>query len=127
MLYLADCLKSGKLGLENGRIRDSQISASSVYDSRHRAQNGRLNFKAHSGRTGAWSSKVNNVNQWLQVDLKQRTVITGISTQGRDDCCNQFVRTYILSYSNDLNIAFEPYKEHNSVKVKSLAIVFFAL
>ena len=93
MLYIADCLESGKLGLENGRIRDSQITASSEYHSKTRAQNGRLNFRASGGRTGAWSAKFNNVNQWLQIDLKQQTVITGISTQGREDCCNQFVRT----------------------------------
>ena len=126
-MYISDCLESGELGLENGRIRDSQISASSEYNSITRAQNGRLNFKAQSGRSGAWSARFNNVNQWLQVDLMQQTVITGIGTQGRDDCCNQFVRTYILSYSDDLNITFQPYKEQNSVKVRSFAIVFDAL
>jgi hypothetical protein len=57
------------------------------------------------------------MNQWLQVDLEQLTVITGISTQGRaDSCCNQFVKTYIVSYSND-SAQFQPYKEQNQIKV----------
>ncbi|CAB4003226.1 Hypothetical predicted protein, partial [Paramuricea clavata] len=110
-----DCKDPGKLGLENGRIRDGQISASSNHDSNHRAQNGRLNFIAHNGRTGAWSAKVNDVKQWLQVDLEQLIVITGISTQGRADCCNQFVKTYIVSYSND-GAQFQPYKDQNQIK-----------
>ena len=114
---LADCKDAGKLGLENGRIRDGQVRASSNYDSNHRAQNGRLNFIAHNGRTGAWSAKVNDINQWLQVDLEQLTVITGISTQGRADSgSNQFVKTYIVSYSND-SAQFQPYKEQNQIKV----------
>ena len=114
-----DCNEPGKLGLEKGRIRDRQISASSEYNSRHRAQNGRLNFKAHNGRTGAWSAKVNDVNQWLQVDLEQQTVITGISTQGREDYGNQFVKTYIVSYSND-SVQYRPYKELNQIKVREI-------
>ncbi|CAB4026958.1 Hypothetical predicted protein [Paramuricea clavata] len=114
-----DCTKPGKLGLENGRIRDRQVRASSNYDSNHRAQNGRLNFIAHNGRTGAWSAKYNNVNQWLEVDLEQLVVITGICTQGRaDSCCNQFVKTYIISYSMD-GVVFQAYKEQNQVKVFS--------
>jgi hypothetical protein len=56
------------------------------------------------------------MNQWLQVDLEQLTVITGISTQGRANCCNQFVKTYIVSYSND-GAQFQPYKEQNQIKV----------
>ena len=104
--------------MEKGGIRDRQMSASSEYNSGHRAQNGRLNFLAHSGRTGAWSAKVNDVNQWLQVDFEQQTVMTGISTQGRTDCCNQFVKTYIVLYSND-GVKFKPYKEQNQTKVKN--------
>jgi hypothetical protein len=58
------------------------------------------------------------VNQWLEVDLEQLTVITGICTQGRADlCCNQFVKTYIVSYSMD-GVVFQAYKEQNQIKVR---------
>ena len=93
------------------------MSASSEYNSGHRAQNGRLNFAARNGSAGAWSAKVNDLNQWLQVDLEQQTLITGISTQGRTDCCNQFVKTYIVLYSND-GVEFRPYKERSQIKVR---------
>ncbi|XP_028411605.1 EGF-like repeat and discoidin I-like domain-containing protein 3 [Dendronephthya gigantea] len=43
------------LGMENGQIRDNQITASSEYDSWHRVANGRLNFTPRistQGRNG---------------------------------------------------------------------------
>ena len=114
----ADCKNPSKLiESEDGRIHDHQMSASSELGRDHHAQNGRLNSTAHNITTGVWSTKVNDVNQWLQVDFEQQTVITGISTQGRTDCCNQFVKTYIVSYSND-GVEFQPYKELNQIKVR---------
>ena len=89
--------------MENGQILDSQITASSQWDVNHGPTNARLNFKAHGGRTGAWSSRRNDVNQWLQIDFKYRATITEILTQGRQsgESISQWVKTYTISYSDD--------------------------
>ena len=101
--------------MENGKIRDNQIIASSQHNYGHRAQNGRLNFRAGSGKTGAWSSQRNNRKQWLQVDFQRPTIITGISTQGRQDY-TQFIKSYSISLSND-GRGFSNYKPGGLVKV----------
>ncbi|CAB4032973.1 partial [Paramuricea clavata] len=102
--------------MENGKIRDNQITASTQHNYGHRAPNGRLNFRAGSGRTGAWSSLRNDRNQWLQVDFQRSTIITGISTQGRTDCCNQFIQSYTISFSDD-GKNFRSYKPGGMLKV----------
>ena len=95
--------------MENKDIPDAQITASSEYNSStHGASNGRLYFQAGGGKTGAWTARHNNVYQWLQVDLGQRTKITGIKTQGRSDKC-QWVTSYTVSYSDD-STTFTSYK-----------------
>ena len=94
------CKNPKALGMENGQIHDSQITASSQWDVNHGPTNARLNFKAHGRRTGAWSSRRNDVNQWLQIDFKYRATITEILTQGRKSY-NQWIKTYTVSYSDD--------------------------
>ena len=54
--------------MENAEISDDQITSSSEWNSNHGAANGRLNFVADNGKAGAWSSRTNDPNQWLQVD-----------------------------------------------------------
>lgn len=93
--------------MESKYILDSQITASSEWNSNHGPSNARLNFQAGGGRTGAWSSKTNDVNQWLQVDLGQKTRVTGIRTQGRSDF-DQWVTSFTVSYSDD-GVNFTPY------------------
>ena len=101
--------------MENNRIRDDQITASSQWNSNHQAANGRLNFRAHLGKKGGWSAKAKDLNQWLQVDFRQSTIITGISTQGRHDA-NQYVMAYKISFRDDATI-FHCYKAKGIVKV----------
>ena len=88
------------LGMEIGAIHDSQISASSTWRANHAAQQARLHFKAGGGKTGSWSSLLNDNSQWLQVDLQQTTRIAGIATQGRN-AYNQWVTQYKLQYGED--------------------------
>ena len=99
---------SEPLWLENKNITDAQIAASTEYNAAHGASNGRLNFKAGGGKTGAWSALTNDVHQWLQVDLGAKTEVTGIKIQGRQDY-NQWVKTFTISYSND-GTDFRPYQ-----------------
>lgn len=101
--------------MQNGNIPDNRITASSKWNHAYRAANGRLNFRAGGGRTGSWSSRHNNRNQWLQVDFRRLSIIDGISTQGRQEA-NQFVRSYTISFSDD-GKTFSNYKPAGILKV----------
>ena len=104
--------------MENHKIRDSQITASSVWRSNHGAANGRLNFRSGNGRTGAWSALKNDVNQWLQVDFSKRTtMVMKISTQGRpEQMYKQWVESYRVYYGMD-GTNFRPYERDGMVTV----------
>ena len=104
--------------MENRLIKDSQIDASSEYDSTHAAIQARLNFKAGRGKQGGWSADSNDANQWIQVALGSNTTLTGIATQGRNGK-NQWVSKYQLQYSDD-GVNFDYYKAlgQSSPKVK---------
>ncbi len=91
---------SGPLGMESRLIEDAEITASSEYDANHAAIQGRLNFQAGGGKQGGWSSRTNDVNQWIQVDLLKYAKLTGIATQGRNGH-NQWITKYKLEYSDD--------------------------
>ena len=108
-----------KLGMQNGLISDSQISASSEFNSGYGPSNGRLFYTPHNGRTGAWSSRTVDINQWLQIDFKRPTAIVGISIQGRAGSYNQYVTSYTLSYSQD-GLSFQVYKPNGDLKVNEL-------
>ena len=113
------------MGMESGEILDEQITASSIRDARHAAHQGRLNFQEGNGKSGSWSSRENDQNQWLQVDLLlEESVVTSVATQGRNKHPNwgghnQWVKTYKLQYSNN-GVNFEYYKDQrqNSAKVR---------
>ena len=86
--------------MQSGAISDGQISASSEWNSNHAALQGRLHYKPNSGRTGAWSAKKNDVNQWLQIDLGVHSKVTRVASQGRYNV-NQWVTKYKLQYSDN--------------------------
>ncbi|KAJ7390433.1 EGF-like repeat and discoidin I-like domain-containing protein 3 [Desmophyllum pertusum] len=90
------------LGMQNGQIPDSAITASSSANAVSYAPSiGRLYFlSAGSGKYGSWAAGANNVNQWFQVDMGSWTKISAVSTQGRQDS-NQWVKSYSLSFSYD--------------------------
>ncbi|EDO29729.1 predicted protein [Nematostella vectensis] len=87
-------------GMKNKVIPDGVISASTMWDNRHRPQRSRLDTVADSRGTGAWSSRVNDKNQWLQIAFGGITKITGIITQGRQDY-DQWVTEYKVEYSEN--------------------------
>ncbi|XP_071503480.1 lactadherin-like [Diadema antillarum] len=88
------------LGLESGAIPDSAFSASSMYNYGHRPANARLNFHKGRGRTGGWSSRKNDANQYIEVDLMGFYIVSGVIIQGREDY-SQWVTTFKVSYSRD--------------------------
>ena len=65
--------------------------ASSILSVNDKAHLGRLNFG------GAWSAAVNDVNQYLGIDLGEDFTVTGIATQGSNDKAT-WVTKYTLQY-----------------------------
>lgn len=55
------------LGVSDKRIRDSALSASSLWDRYHAASRGRLHICKLGRFRGAWSARRNIRGQWLQV------------------------------------------------------------
>lgn len=108
--------------MENGAITDAQISASSHWDFNYAAIQGRLNFKLNGRKQGGWSSRSNDLNQWLQVDLASFTTVAGVATQGRNShrWIRQWVTSFSVQYSDD-EVIFQFYKEtwNSSAKVSS--------
>jgi len=86
------------LGIEDGRIPASALTASTISGAGCAATFARLNLPAASGRTGSWCAGANNVNQWLQIDLGTPTTVTKVATQGRHDA-SQWITSYSLSHS----------------------------
>jgi len=103
------------LGMESRALSDAQISASSEWDPNHAAIQGRLNFQAGDGKSGAWSAKQNDQNQWLQADLGSNKNITHLATQGRNGH-DQWVTSYKVEYS-DNGASFYCYQEHGTDKI----------
>ncbi|KAM3186642.1 hypothetical protein ACTXT7_003895 [Hymenolepis weldensis] len=48
---------------------------------------------------GAWVARNNDDKQWIQIDLKKRTIITAVATQGRRGA-REFVQDYYILYSD---------------------------
>ena len=98
------------LGIEDKRITNGQLSASSYYNHYLAPWHGRLNHR------WSWSVRHRNNRQWLQVNFQEIYRIRGIATQGRQDA-NQWVKNYALSYGLN-GVDFAPYKERGRVKVR---------
>ncbi|KAM4576078.1 discoidin domain-containing receptor 2 isoform 1-T1 [Odontesthes bonariensis] len=90
------------LGMEDGRIKDEDITASSYWHNSTGPQFARLNREEGDG---AWCPKGQEPsdNQYLQVDLSRLTFLTLIATQGRyaRNLGKEFARAYRLNYSRD--------------------------
>lgn len=104
--------------MESGLVTDQQISASSTWSKTHGPENARLNLVAARGKTGAWSAKTNDQNQFLEVDFWRDVKISKFQTQGRQDY-DQWIKKYKLSYSVDGSSAFRTYQENGIDKVKN--------
>ena len=103
------------LGMQNRRIPNSAITASSMWDVNHGPHLGRLHFTARGSYQGGWSARHNNRYQWFQVDFRRPTKITNVATQGRHNAA-QWVTQYRLSYSQD-GLTWALYKLRDGIKV----------
>lgn len=91
-----------RLGLENGKINDSSLTASSSYDPTNVGPaNARLNGEKHGG---AWCPKdpisPEKDDEYFQIDLVDTHVITEVLTQGRfaNGQGQEYARAYRLHY-----------------------------
>ena len=88
------------LGMEDGSIPDSNITASTTHG-HCSTSNGRLNNLGGNGKAGAWcAASGDRQAPWFQVDLGEQTQVEGVITQGRSDA-NQHVTAYQVQYSDD--------------------------
>ena len=101
--------------MQNEKIPDSAITASSEYSYASKPVNGRLHLLHRSGRIGSWSPKNQDVYQYLQVNFGDWTKISRVATQGRSDK-HEWVKSFSLSYGYD-SVFFRVYKEDNEKKV----------
>ncbi|KXJ26121.1 Neuropilin-2 [Exaiptasia diaphana] len=82
--------------MEDGRIKDSQLSASSSLRYELGPQRARLYSNVPDG---SWIAGHNVAGQeYLQIDLLSSHVITHVATQGREYRYHQWVTKYYLKY-----------------------------
>ena len=107
-LLLKACMEA--LGMEDGRIPDSAISASSFL------HGGSLPSMVRLNSTFSWIAADNDPQPWVQVDLGKDAMIKKIATQGRRGAY-WWVRTYSLSSRANGETDWLTYKENEDVKV----------
>ncbi|XP_061860824.1 coagulation factor V [Colius striatus] len=106
------------LGMENGKIKNTQITASSVKTSWFSTWDPSLARLNQKGKLNAWRAKLNNSQQWLQIDLLTTKKITAIATQGvKSISAENFVKTYVILYS-DQGSEWKSYTEDSSSVAK---------
>jgi len=88
------CNASIPLGMQDGRISNQSITASSHYFN-YPPWGGRLN----AGIAKSWYAVAEDTDPWIQVDLGKVTWLKGVATQGK--MFSLFVKTYKLAYSSD--------------------------
>ena len=89
------------LGMENGLIMDSQLSASSQkYYHFSGAASGRFNSKTMTNhRLGGWVAAEDDTAPWFQVNFIHNATITAIVTQGLDTG-ESYVKEYTVSFNS---------------------------
>ncbi|KAG1684460.1 SCO-spondin [Nymphon striatum] len=96
--FAEGCLQP--LGMEDKRIEDSWITASSSKKGCD-PQSGRLNNGRSSYKCGGWAVSKSKPNSFIQVDLQRIVNISGVITQGRFGF-DQWVTSFRVQYSDDL-------------------------
>ncbi|XP_072017483.1 uncharacterized protein, partial [Amphiura filiformis] len=92
-----------QLGMEDKRIDNGQITASSVWSSGHGPQNARLNHQESHGEVlvvGSWVAANTDVNPWIQVNMRAIMWVSGVMIQGRNSpTLFQWVTKFKVAYN----------------------------
>ncbi|XP_022905672.1 discoidin domain-containing receptor 2-like [Onthophagus taurus] len=89
------------LGMENGSIKDEDITASSSFDSSNVGpHHGRIRTEKHGGAWCPLKQATTEPEEWIQIDLKTVHVITAAGTAGRfgNGLGVEFAEAYMLEY-----------------------------
>ncbi|XP_035991056.1 discoidin domain-containing receptor 2 isoform X5 [Fundulus heteroclitus] len=91
------------LGMEDGTIPDSDITASSAWSDSTEAKHGRLSTGEGDGAWCPAAPVFPSESEYLQIDLRKLYFVALVGTQGRhaDGHGQEFVRSYRLRYSRD--------------------------
>ena len=118
LVSVSDCSHPRPLGMENGYIKDRQLTASSHTFSSPccSAARARPEIEVIVLRD-SWLAGAQDTEPWLRVNFIANTSVSGIMTQGSRHL-DAWVINYTLSYSTDGEI-FQDYLENNETKVKS--------
>ena len=103
------------LGVEDGRVPDPLMRASSFYNYYCGPFNARLNRRRYGRQGGAWCAKRRDRRQWLQIDFGALTKVCRVATQGRQNSA-QWVTSYYITHSRN-GYKFIPYREGRRTKV----------
>ncbi|XP_061681128.1 retinoschisin-like [Syngnathoides biaculeatus] len=109
---MPECPYHRALGFESGSVTSEQISCShqdqySSWYSSWVPNKARLN---NQGFGCAWLSKYNDLHQWLQIDLQEVGVVSGILTQGRCDT-DEWITKYSVQYRTVETLNWVYYKD----------------
>eukprot|EP00079_Xenopus_tropicalis_P020629 XP_012811745.1 PREDICTED: retinoschisin isoform X1 [Xenopus tropicalis] len=109
---MPECPYHKPLGFESNAVTADQISCSNQeqytgWYSSWTANKARLNGQ---GFGCAWLSKFQDNGQWIQIDLKEIKVISGIMTQGRCDV-DEWMTKYSVQYKTDDSLNWVYYKD----------------
>lgn len=109
------------LGVEDKeKVKDSQLTSSTNSSTSDSAPHGRL----YSSEK--WGARVSDKNQWIQVDLGKKEVVTGIATKGGVDRTYGFYSCWVKTYSvmHSLNgKTLGSYKNGGAVKVRIIELL----
>lgn len=109
---MPECPYHRPLGFEAGSVSADQISCSNQeqytgWFSSWLPNKARLNSQ---GFGCAWLSKYQDNNQWLQIDLQEVKVVSGILSQGRCDA-DEWITKYSVQYRSDDKLNWIYYKD----------------
>lgn len=97
--------------MQNGKLPNKAVKASSTWQAKYAARMARLL------RGTVWVAKHNNHNQWLSLDFRRSTKVTGFAIQGCEDK-NWWVTSVWLQFSQD-GVYFAYYRKWGSNVVGS--------
>ncbi|CAH1989885.1 unnamed protein product [Acanthoscelides obtectus] len=89
------------LGMENGQIKDSDLSASSSFDSGNVGpQHGRVRTDRNGGAWCPLKQATEEPEEWIQIDLRSVHMITATETQGRfgNGQGIEYAEAYMIEY-----------------------------
>ncbi|XP_050301157.1 discoidin domain-containing receptor 2-like [Anthonomus grandis grandis] len=96
---ISQCI--GPLGMENGLIKDHDVTASSSFDPLNVGpQHGRIRTELNGGAWCPQSPATQDTKEWIEIDLHSVHLITGTETQGRfgNGLGVEYAEEYVIEY-----------------------------